>query len=242
MLFQYNANEKSNAVDLVIQYMLHFIKSNNLTVGTKLPSETEIGDHLHVSRSPVREAMKMLHSAGIVEIKHGTGTFVAGDMVEPLVNPLLLSLYKSPWEIDQLVGLRERMDILVYYTIITNNDDATIAECEAINEKLNEGIKNHLSTTILLQYDVEFHRCMAKGIDNLLLEKIYLFTYDFYESYIHNQYKYFDDVPFMSHNYHFEILSALKERDLYRAARALRENLDFSKKNFASMQKMKKNE
>jgi hypothetical protein len=31
--------------------------------------------------------MKIMHSAGIVEIKQGSGTYVAGDQVEPLVNP-----------------------------------------------------------------------------------------------------------------------------------------------------------
>jgi GntR family transcriptional repressor for pyruvate dehydrogenase complex len=235
MSFQYDSNEKNGAVDSVIQYMLHYIKSNNLPAGTKLPSEVYICDQLHLSRGPVREAMKMLHSTGIIEIKHGSGTFVASDQAKPLVNPLLLSLFKSPWGIDQLIGLREKMDILVYYTIITNNDDDTILQCEIINEKINDGIKNNLPITILCKFDVEFHRCMAKCIDNELLKKIYFFAYDFYEMYVHNQYKIFDNIPFLSHDYHVQILTALKKRDLYGAAKALHENLEYSKKLFNIM-------
>lgn len=238
MLFDYRNRQKSSAVDAVIQYILYLIKGKNLTAGTKLPVENEICNVLNISRGPVREAMKIMHSAGIVEIKQGSGTYVAGDQVEPLVNPLLLSLYKAPWGINELIELREMMEILVYYIIIQKNDDQTIAKCEEINQKLIDGMKNGVSNTTLYNYDMEFHRCSATCIKNPLLEKIYFFAYDFYESFALS--KHFDTAPLFNHSYHSQILEALKDRDLNRAVQINYENLHHAKRYFDEMEDMQK--
>lgn len=228
---------KSSAVDAVIHYILSLIKVKGYSAGTKLPIENEICNELNISRGPVREAMKIMHSAGIVEIKQGSGTYVAGDQVEPLVNPLLLSLYKAPWGFDELIELREMMDVLVYYTIIQNNDDETIAKCEAINQNLIDGVQQGIDNYTLYGYDIEFHRCMASCIKNPLLKKIYFFAYDFYESFLHSEYKDLNSVPIFNHSYHAQILEALKDRDLNAAVRGMYENMDYIKNNLNQIKK-----
>lgn len=229
MSFDYVSGNKGSAVNTVVQYILYLIKENNYPPGTKLPPEGELCYRLDISRGTVREAMKMLHSVGIIEIQQGKGTFVAGDNNEPLVNPLLLSLYKSPWEIEELAGLREQMDILIYYNIIHNDNMQVIAECEEINQKLMEGKQNGVSNAVLADYDVEFHRCMAKCIDNPLLLKIYNFVYDFYESFVRNQYEYLEGVPIFNHDFHVHILDRLKQKDLNGATEILHENVKFTR-------------
>ena len=51
-------------------------------VGDKLPNETELSSILNVSRTTLREAIKMLVLKDIVEIKRGKGTFVKSDEVD----------------------------------------------------------------------------------------------------------------------------------------------------------------
>ena len=62
--------------------ILHMITDNilagNLKPGDKLPTEFELAESLGVGRNSVREAIKMLHSLGVVEVKMGAGTFIAG--------------------------------------------------------------------------------------------------------------------------------------------------------------------
>ena len=53
-------------------------------VGDKLPNETELSSILNVSRTTLREAIKMLVLKDIVEIKRGKGTFVKSDEVDNL--------------------------------------------------------------------------------------------------------------------------------------------------------------
>jgi len=46
-------------------------------VGAKLPSEFVLAERLGVSRSTIREAMKLLEQDGVVEVRRGTGSFVS---------------------------------------------------------------------------------------------------------------------------------------------------------------------
>ena len=54
------------------------IRDGRLPEGAKLPSEAEIVEEFGVSRTVVREAISRLQAAGLVETRHGIGTFVLG--------------------------------------------------------------------------------------------------------------------------------------------------------------------
>lgn len=53
------------------------IRDGRLVAGAKLPTEAEIMDEFGVSRTVVREALSKLQAGGLVETRHGVGTFVA---------------------------------------------------------------------------------------------------------------------------------------------------------------------
>jgi DNA-binding FadR family transcriptional regulator len=52
------------------------IESHDLKVGDRLATEAEMVQRFNVSRTVVREALSRLQAAGIVETRHGIGTFV----------------------------------------------------------------------------------------------------------------------------------------------------------------------
>lgn len=53
------------------------VRSGKLPVAAKLPTEAEIMARFDVSRTVVREALSKLQAAGLVETRHGIGTFVS---------------------------------------------------------------------------------------------------------------------------------------------------------------------
>ncbi|MCF8204868.1 MAG: FadR family transcriptional regulator [Methylotenera sp.] len=65
------------AVELVERFSDR-IRSGELAAGTKLPTEAAIMGEFEVSRTVVREALSKLQAAGLVETRHGIGTFVIG--------------------------------------------------------------------------------------------------------------------------------------------------------------------
>ena len=54
------------------------IRDGSLEPGAKLPTEAAIMEEFGVSRTVVREAISRLQAAGVVETRHGIGTFVVG--------------------------------------------------------------------------------------------------------------------------------------------------------------------
>lgn len=54
------------------------IRDGRLALGDKLPTEAAIMAEFNVSRTVVREAISKLQASGLVETRHGIGTFVLG--------------------------------------------------------------------------------------------------------------------------------------------------------------------
>jgi GntR family transcriptional repressor for pyruvate dehydrogenase complex len=61
----------------IAEQLAERIRSDRLAPGARLPSEHDLMRQLHVGRSTVREALNGLALAGILEIRHGQGCFVA---------------------------------------------------------------------------------------------------------------------------------------------------------------------
>ena len=49
------------------------------STGDRLPNETELAEELNISRTTLREAVKILTAYGVLEIQRGRGTYVTRD-------------------------------------------------------------------------------------------------------------------------------------------------------------------
>ena len=56
------------------------IIENQWNPGDKLPNEMDMVEKLGVGRGTIREAVKILESRNVVEIRRGKGTFVCNDI------------------------------------------------------------------------------------------------------------------------------------------------------------------
>ncbi|CAA9428269.1 MAG: Transcriptional regulator, GntR family, partial [uncultured Ramlibacter sp.] len=63
----------------VVQALSDRVRDGRLASGSKLPTEADLMAEFGVSRTVVREAMSKLQAAGVVETRHGVGTFVVGN-------------------------------------------------------------------------------------------------------------------------------------------------------------------
>ena len=63
-------------VDHVLQSLRQAIESGQFAVGERLPPERELATSFGVGRSSVREALSVLQMGGLLEVRHGQGTYV----------------------------------------------------------------------------------------------------------------------------------------------------------------------
>jgi GntR family transcriptional regulator len=72
-----SARAKSRTLTEAAQEELRQAIVNGLySPGSQLPTEAELGEQLGVSRTVVREALRMLEDDGLIDRRHGVGTFV----------------------------------------------------------------------------------------------------------------------------------------------------------------------
>lgn len=53
------------------------IDSGGLSSGQRLPSEKDLHDEFGLARETIRRALAVLRQEGLIEVRHGHGTFVA---------------------------------------------------------------------------------------------------------------------------------------------------------------------
>src|ERR671937_740376 len=75
--------------------VVDLILNTGLPPGAPLPSEPELMNELGASRNSIRETLRALHTLGIVDIRHGYGTFVGEAPVTALMPGLLFRAHQS---------------------------------------------------------------------------------------------------------------------------------------------------
>lgn len=90
---------KVTVVEAIVEQIVRQIQAGKLKPGDRLPSERQLIEMLGVSRSSVREALQGLVVMGMVESRHGQGSFVSQGISRLLPNldgpSLPLSLHRA---------------------------------------------------------------------------------------------------------------------------------------------------
>jgi DNA-binding FadR family transcriptional regulator len=90
--------------------IVDLITGQDLAPGSPLPTEAQLTTDLQTSRGPLREALKALQAQGIVEVRHGYGTFVGPASAEALL-PWLTFRARSAEALADLLDIRELLEI-----------------------------------------------------------------------------------------------------------------------------------
>lgn len=73
-----------NLAEFVVGRITEQIETSVLKPGDKLPTETQLMETMHVSRTVIREAISRLQAAKMIETRHGIGSFVLESRAERL--------------------------------------------------------------------------------------------------------------------------------------------------------------
>lgn len=159
---------KSALVDRVVQKIQEQILSERLTVGTKLPPEREFAEQLGVSRTVLREAVRVLAAKGLLETSHGVGTTVRALTREEMVAPL--NLFLRSWGRDvSLNHLHQVRSLLEVENIGLAAEQASDEDIQDLRRILAEMEAAKESPLLFAVKDSDFHRRLAQTAHNPLL-------------------------------------------------------------------------
>ena len=101
-------NSEPKRASRIATQLVELIALQKLAPGDKLPPERQLSELLEVSRPSLREALHILQAQGLVQIKHGQGTFVQ----EPIVaQELRASVMTKTHGLNELFDAREVLEV-----------------------------------------------------------------------------------------------------------------------------------
>ena len=116
-------------VDEIIETIRHDIVTRKLAEGERLPTEKELSERFRVSQPTVREAVRALETLGLVDVLHGSGSFVRGQTDYALASALQTLIQLQSVSIMDVLDIRQ---VLGRHSIERASQDATPEDIEAI--------------------------------------------------------------------------------------------------------------
>ncbi len=156
--------------------IIDLIFEQGLSTGAAMPPEPQLVATLGASRNSVREALRALHTLGIVEIRHGYGTFVGQAPLTAVAPGLLfrtrLSVRDDPAALADLVQTRELLELGLLDDVVKAVDDALLTDLETAAKAMRTG---HLADA-----DRRFHQTLYRSAGNELAAQLIDLFWDIY--------------------------------------------------------------
>lgn len=140
----------------------------NMEPGEKLPTENELTERYGVGRSTIREVLKVLSYKKLI-VRRNEGTFVAEKISDCLVDPLNLIINMSISNVEELIELRELLEVMILKLAVRRATDEDIANLERSNWLITEP---GLTPVQQQERDFDFHNELAKCAKNSMIAEL----------------------------------------------------------------------
>jgi GntR family galactonate operon transcriptional repressor len=156
----------------VMRAITERIVTGEWAAGASLPSEAELCVQFGVSRSSVREALRVLAEKGLIEVRHGLGTRVNPTERWDFLDALVLSVrrqHPTTAMVGMIRDLIEARRIVECEVAALAAERATHADLEWLHQAL-QGMRHSVNdSTAFAEADFDFHRALLETTRNRVL-------------------------------------------------------------------------
>ena len=199
-----NQKKISQEYEKAIQYIYELMKSGELTIGSRLPTERALAETLGIGRNSTREALSIMHGMGLIERRQGSGNYISENVGQSIKQTILMMIALKTVTKREVCEFRRMMEKSVCNAVIhtglmkeqqerlesmvnrmmTETGDALVDIDKAFHEELIADTGNNLWIT-LMEAVVEVYREWidyvikhADGIKKKKLLKTHEMIYD----------------------------------------------------------------
>ena len=152
-----------------VEQIAEKIKAGDLHTGDRLPSERDLAAQMRISRPTLREAIKALAEAGVLEVRRGQsgGIFVAAELI-----PRELLRSRQEIRFGEIAGVLEARRLLeprvaqLAAVHATDDDFALMARTIERQRELAAADDFLSHEDLFLQLDLKFHLGLARATRN----------------------------------------------------------------------------
>src|SRR3712207_6384123 len=166
---QFEPGSTRRTVEEALQQIADKVRAGDLHAGDKLPSERDLAAQMQISRPTVREAVKALVDAGVLEVRRGQtgGIFVRSELVPR-------DLVRLGWEVrvSEVAGVLEARRLLeprvAQLAAMHASAEHFVAMQKTIDRQAELAGKADFlrHEDLFLQLDLAFHLWIAKATGN----------------------------------------------------------------------------
>ncbi|MEK8128073.1 FadR/GntR family transcriptional regulator [Paenibacillus filicis] len=157
--------------EIVLQYLEGQIRSGHYPLGSKLPTVVDLAAGFEVGRSTVREALSGLKAMGLVDIRHGGGTYVSEVLPQSPGEPGATDFFRPNESLKEVLEVRKYIESGCAELAALRRSDADLAAIEAVLERMQDTLGDERQAE---EADVDFHVRIAEASHNTLLLQMML--------------------------------------------------------------------
>ena len=159
----------------IVKQIIDLVNRGEFKKGMKLPSERNLAKRLKVSRPSLRESLTVLEMIGYVNILPGQGTFIAEEVVAPILNNInIATLGESPFIILQA---RKAVSPAIAKIAAGCSSEASLKNIEKILDWIESDPELSVKSDYFSEGDRKFHLAIAQATENPILISIQQIIY-----------------------------------------------------------------
>jgi GntR family transcriptional repressor for pyruvate dehydrogenase complex len=161
--------KKTRIPEEIADRVRRLILDRTFRPGQPLPSERVLARRFGVSRGSIRDALRMLETVGLLEARHGQGTFPRELSVDRLVTPIASVITFQRDLQEELMDVRRMFEPAVARAAASRVTDDDLAEMERVLEAQRRKLKTGQSA---IGEDTAFHAVLARATRNRVAVRI----------------------------------------------------------------------
>lgn len=168
-VWRQSARTPTSAAETVVEHVRKLLETGALTPGDRLPAERTLALQTGVSRSSVRVGLRALSTMGIINSRHGSGTFIADGPPALESEPLHFLAALHGFTRDEMFEARRMLEVGVAGLAAQR---ATGEQIAAIAEEVTSMFASLDNPFDFLLHDIRFHRAVAEASGNPILASL----------------------------------------------------------------------
>lgn len=206
---------------IVIDYILKQIANKTYDLGDRLPTERELSAKLEVSRTTVREAIKVMNYMGFIESTQGSGNYVTDKYNRTITNIMWIIYMRGDMSFKDFTIFRQMLELQAFELAIVHSTEEQRAEMKQIVDLMDVTTEFSLISNL----DKRLHKLLAEASHNMLIiinfNALSEVTAQYMSDTFWNTVNKRSDGYKQLQVYHHEIVDALIEHDVERGRKAI---------------------
>jgi GntR family transcriptional repressor for pyruvate dehydrogenase complex len=206
--------------EAIVQRVVQMIGDGEWKAGDQLPSQRRLAQELGVSMASLREALQTLQGMGVLELRHGQGTFVRHDPSEIIERCLNLALLLDRELVTDFLDARRAVEGGLAYLAARRATEKQVGELASLVDGMKAAVDAG-DDTRFEELDIAFHKLVSEISKSNILQYLGGILFVSLEDFI-------QVMPHTPHGWqrHADVFSAIQARDPDRSQQTMHALVD----------------